>query len=262
MSLSNLSSTQQPEERPDDRVSPTQGLLSQAQLAAIEPLTLKLKEILARASISLVEAGFLLLKAKEILGYGHFRSWLGQNFSLSAKTANRFMSVAQMVQQLQLDDQMVSRMLSLNMKTLYELAAKSTPKEIKTQVFSELQAGHDVSLAQVRRMKDTVVPFTEKKSENAFYINGKRLQEIGFWLEHHHAALESDRKLRKDLKTRLQAQLIMLKDTVKLLEERAYTPIEASLTLYLPSRPEQVRETLEPDSESPTLHKPSSDGGG
>lgn len=120
----------------------------------LETITVLLKEKLSLALQDLVEAGYLLQEAKQLLGHGNFCLWLKNNFKMSLKSANRFMSVASMVQRHNLEHQMVGQLMSLDLKGLYELAAKSTPKEVQEQVFQAISDGRQVNYPYIRFLKN------------------------------------------------------------------------------------------------------------
>lgn len=161
-------------------------LSRQEQLAQI---TDELKHRLQEAAHNLIESGRLLIQAKRLVGHGHFRDWLHLNFSMSAKTANRFMSVSQLVERFQLDEQMMGRLLTLDLKTLYELAAKSTAAGVQQEMLQQLSQGRDVSYELIRLCKRdmSTEPAT---SESELTRLTQRVNQFASWLENHQPELE------------------------------------------------------------------------
>lgn len=151
---------------------------------ALAALTTALAAKLAETAQNLVEIGQLLIQAKRLLGHGRFRTWLGEHFSMSAKTANRFMSVAQMVARHELTPPQVDLLLSLDLKSLYELAAKSTPHELQRNLINDLCRQRELSYAQIRsrKLEAQHAPDQSPTDLSGFTM---RLQRFTTWLEAH-----------------------------------------------------------------------------
>lgn len=114
--------------------------VSSSQKQKLEVITGHLRQSLVNPSREIVISGLLLIQAKSLVGHGNFRQWLSENFNMSAKTANRFMSVAQMVKRHQLDDDSIAKLLSLDLRVLYELAAKSTSASVQQRALTEIDS--------------------------------------------------------------------------------------------------------------------------
>lgn len=119
----------------------------------LQQITRQLQTKLSEASQGLVEAGELLLKAKDILPHGKFQAWLREHFSMSGKTANRLMSIATMVIKLNLPASLVSELVRLDFNTLCEIAAKSTPQEVQNRVLAKIADGQPINYNLVRNIK-------------------------------------------------------------------------------------------------------------
>ena len=63
-----------------------------ASVPKLAVITSKLHDVFKRRGSDVIEAGRLLLQAKKELGHGKFLTWVGKEFSLSEKTAQRYMS--------------------------------------------------------------------------------------------------------------------------------------------------------------------------
>lgn len=119
----------------------------------LDTITELLKQKLSSVMQNIIESGDLLLEAKNLLGHGKFCLWLRENFKMSPKSANRFMSVALMVRQRQLQRDAVEQIMSLDLKSLYELSSRSTPVPVQEQIFSDIKAGKLVSYTYIKTLK-------------------------------------------------------------------------------------------------------------
>ncbi len=188
-------------------------------LAAIK---IELGQKLAETAHNLVESGRLLIRAKQILGHGKFRNWLNDNFSMSSKTANRFMSVAQMVNRFQLNDAAVSQLLSMDLKTLYELSAKSTTESVQRQMLSELSRNREVSYDLIRSFKreDQLGMAETHLADSEFTHFTQRLQRFTSWFEANQQTLQAP---LKELDARTRNELVdcaaKLREAQTLVEE-------------------------------------------
>lgn len=186
---------------------------------AIQSITLKLRQKLSEASHNLVESGDLLLRAKKLLGHGNFQPWLRENFSMSIKTANRFMSVAKMVQRLELKQDTVSDLLSLDLNTLYEIAAKSTPESVQRQIFAELELKNPVNYELVRLMKKQE-PHQPVMNELEFKQFTRMLKQFSNWFDHHQIQLQAPVKdVHGELRSQLESYARKLKAASTLVED-------------------------------------------
>lgn len=186
-------------------------------LAAIK---IELGQKLAETAHNLVESGRLLIRAKQLLGHGKFRNWLNDNFSMSSKTANRFMSVAHMVNRFQLNDAAVSQLLSMDLKTLYELSAKSTTESVQRQMLSELSRNREVSYDLIRSFKRED-QLTETHLEDSDFTHfTQRLQRFTSWFEANQQTLQAP---LKELDDRTRNELVdcaaKLREAQTLVEE-------------------------------------------
>ena len=89
-----------------------------------------------------IEIGQALIRQKAKLGHGNFLNWLAAEFGMSNPTASRFMNVA---------ERFGSKSFSvkdLDLTALYELAAPSTPEEVRSEVERRIAAGELVTAAR------------------------------------------------------------------------------------------------------------------
>ncbi len=137
-----------------------------------------------------LEAGRMLLQAKQLLGHGNFLTWLAQHFRLSAKSANRLMSVALLFQRLSPEPDAEALFMQLDNSALYELAAKSTPEEIQYYVLSLLRAGEAVTYSDIRLLKGQ--PQIRHLRDRAVVMRFMGLLEaFKIWFEKHHSELKT-----------------------------------------------------------------------
>lgn len=204
------------------------------ELDAIRTITQKLRQKLSEASHNLVESGELLLRAKKLLGHGNFQPWLRENFSMSIKTANRFMSVAKMVQRLELKNDTVADLLSLDLNTLYEIAAKSTPESVQRQVFAEMERKNPISYELVRMMKKQE-PLQPVMDEFEFRQFTRMLKQFSNWFEHHQPQLQAPLKeMQDDMRIQLESYAQKLKAASNLVEDMLSQA--SAITIDVPSQ--------------------------
>jgi hypothetical protein len=81
------------------------------------------------------EIGKTLVEAKTLLPHGYFSKWLDAEFCWPERTAQRYMQVARV-----LGDK-ADTVSDLPAAALYNLAAKSTPDELRDEILEQLEAG-------------------------------------------------------------------------------------------------------------------------
>ena len=104
-----------------------------------------------RVVADIIEIGRRLTKCKRICGHGNFLPWLDREFGWSEDTAERFIQVAALSNQI---PQVAE--FSLPISGRYLLAAPSTPDEARTEIVERAEAGEPVSVAKIKRVIDTV----------------------------------------------------------------------------------------------------------
>lgn len=96
----------------------------------------------------MIEIGLALIRQKGRLPHGAFLPWIEAEFGMSQQTSMRFMSVAERYGSIK-----PSNLELLPPSALYELAAPSTPPEVRAEVEALLVDGAKVTVADIRRMK-------------------------------------------------------------------------------------------------------------
>ena len=99
-----------------------------------EQLRKQAARIRGNITVSVIEIGRELLKAKELLDHGQFIAWVESEVGIMARSAQRYIGAAELCNK----NDTVSL---LPPTTIYLLAAKSTPKEVVNEVIAKAAAG-------------------------------------------------------------------------------------------------------------------------
>jgi hypothetical protein len=101
------------------------------------------------AAESIYEIGVALRKVKTVLGRrGKWEQWLGEEFQWTVRTAQRYMSVA-----LRMTEAYEGDKLSLYAPSaLYDLAAESTPEEVRQEAAKIAESGQKVTHSGVQEL--------------------------------------------------------------------------------------------------------------
>ncbi len=125
-------------------------------------ITVELHAIFKRGADDVIQVGRLLLQAKKELGHGRFLPWLDKEFSLSEKTAQRYMAAHKfwvtVIEPLRKSDKMSD--LRLHLSALYEL--------VETQHSGTLD-GYPVTQADIEAILN-------EATKN--WVGSERLREI------------------------------------------------------------------------------------
>lgn len=108
----------------------------------------RIKVRMERTVQDIIEIGIDLNKVKVSLGHGNFLRWIEAEFGMSESSAIRFMRVAAMYEAKSVT------VTDLTAKALYELAAPSTPQEVRDQVEELVLDGEKVTVADIKAMKE------------------------------------------------------------------------------------------------------------
>jgi hypothetical protein len=143
----------------------------------LEDAAKRIKDRIKVTKENIIEIGRELTAVKERIGHGNFQSWIESEFSWSLKTAERFMQVTDYFTTDEKID--IVTILNVDITALYELAAPSTPEEVRSVVADKLRAGDTVTIAEVKELK-RVAKEREKAAEIDNQLQGLReaLQRI------------------------------------------------------------------------------------
>jgi hypothetical protein len=92
-----------------------------------------------------IEIGRRLIECKRIVGHGNWLPWLKKEFDWSADTAERFIQVAKLSDQI---PQIAE--FKLPMSGLYLLGAPGVPTEVRTEVIEQAKGGATVTHEQIK----------------------------------------------------------------------------------------------------------------
>jgi len=124
-----------------------------------------------------IEIGRRLAEAKEIAGHGNFLPWLEHEFGWSVSTAENYINLFKLSAKFPIVGN-----LNLDLRSLYMLAAPSTPAEARAEIIARAEAGEQVTVAEVKtaiakrkpepkpKRKPTVNP-----AAAAFFVNEDQL---------------------------------------------------------------------------------------
>ena len=127
---------------------------SYIELANLETLvflseeTAKLHKLLKRTAQDLVNIGTSLNKVKDRLEYGKFTKWLEAEFTMSERTAQRLMKVANTFT----PDTVAG--LDILPSALYELSKTATPEVVVEEAIAKAKQGETISRPLIKTIKD------------------------------------------------------------------------------------------------------------
>lgn len=104
--------------------------------------TAAIKTLTRRAGQDIIEIGQRLHAVKERVDHGAFGPWVDREFGWSQPTAQRFMRVAQVFQNRQID--------GFGVSALYALASGNVPDEIRERFITQAESGEPVRYRDVR----------------------------------------------------------------------------------------------------------------
>jgi hypothetical protein len=130
-----------------------------AGLHALERHAKAIRELRARAARDIVGIGERLAAARNICGHGDWKPWLDREFGWSESTALNFMRVAELSKAQRVTD------LDLPLRSLYVVAAPSTPASLRREVLDRAEAGDPPSYEEIKEAVEVAKP--EKQTKRA-----------------------------------------------------------------------------------------------
>ena len=94
-----------------------------------------------------IEIGRHLIEAKRACGHGNWLPWLEREFGWTERTAQRFMQISELLRK---NDTLSD--LDLPIGSLSLLAQRSTPEEVRGEVFARAKAGEKLLPRTIRAM--------------------------------------------------------------------------------------------------------------
>lgn len=111
--------------------------------AALRGQAARIRDRMKTTTAMVVEIGRDLMAVRQHLEHGQFGAWVEAECGFSARSAQRYMAAAEFAAD---KNDIVSHLLPA---VVYQLAAKSAPENVVTEVMSRLSAGEVVSAEQV-----------------------------------------------------------------------------------------------------------------
>jgi len=102
-------------------------------------------EIKMRMRGVVIEVGAALRRIKDRLGHGRFGKWLSAEFGFTERTAQNYMAAAALVAKYE-------TVSYLQPKTLYQLAAPTTPDAVRDEIIQRFNAGERVADQTVKEL--------------------------------------------------------------------------------------------------------------
>jgi hypothetical protein len=198
------------------------------ELTSLSTLTVEIDALNEQANIyanqALVYAakcGQKLLLAKAQCNHGQFKSWLDENCKTSYTVAKKYMRLAADMPQL-LDSKGAASPL-LGLSQAIELL--SATEEVKTEVTTRIEAGEDVTIKEIQRLKKEAVDLLAEKQVVQNYLISKTQQaeELQRKVNFQALTVESVEKQNTELRNRDQSLIDakVSEEKVKLLLENS-----------------------------------------
>jgi hypothetical protein len=105
----------------------------------------EIRRLGTRIVFDVIEIGRRLTLAKDIAGHGNWLVWLEREFKWSVSTAENYINLFK----LSAEFPTVGN-LDLDFRSLYQLAAPSTPPEVRDEIIARAEAGEPVTAAAVK----------------------------------------------------------------------------------------------------------------
>jgi Protein of unknown function (DUF3102) len=146
------------------------------------------KGLMRRTAEDLIEIGTALIRQKGSLPHGMFLPWIEAEFVMSENTATRMMNVARVFggKSASVED--------LTPTALYELAAPSTPLEVRIEIDKRIEAGELVTAADIRELKDDYAEVVQFASEKTAQLTAAEQSNLDLVANAHRLATEESEK--------------------------------------------------------------------
>lgn len=198
----------------------------------------EIRSAAVRIMDQMIVAGAHLAMAQDAMarrGNGDFQAWVERETPVSVRTAYDWISVYRNI-----GEEVYARLAQTDRlpdrKTLYALAAPSTPPEVREAVIQKVEAGESVTVREVdeaKRQATAAKREAQEQRERAAQMQEQMDQQS-------QAANEEHRKLISDL-THLEETKNRLSDTIRKLEAR---PTEVRTVEKIPDGFKNVAEAI------------------
>ncbi|OSJ17133.1 hypothetical protein BST63_24505 [Bradyrhizobium canariense] len=105
----------------------------------------RVKKLLPTIIPAIIQVGTHLEEAKSMIPHGRFGAYCLEEMGISDKSAQNYMNLAKLAR-----SQDPAELAKLAAGAAYELAAKSTPETVVSEVLSDVRAGRSVSEGEVK----------------------------------------------------------------------------------------------------------------
>ncbi len=118
--------------------------LSATEATELQAVTARIKDRLTRQVSDIIDTGCDLIEVKSKLDHGQFENWLTQEFSMTTRTARRFMQAATWA------EGKSDTVSVLTPTAIYLLSAPSTPESVAQTVFKSVESGEPAKPEAIR----------------------------------------------------------------------------------------------------------------
>jgi hypothetical protein len=147
-----------------------------------------IKGLLRRTAEDLIEIGTKLNHGKDLLPHGMFLPWIAAEFDdMGETTAWKMMHVAEVYGKSPLGK-------LLKPSALYELAAPSTPLEVRIEIEKRIDAGELVTAADIRELKADYAEVVQFASEKTAQLTAAEQSNLDLVANAHRLATEESEK--------------------------------------------------------------------
>lgn len=136
-------------------------MLTEDKAASARAAAERIRGRMQLAAESIIEVGKELIAQKAALGHGNFLPWIEAEFGMSRDSAHRFMTIAGEL------GPNVEHVRHLSSRTLYALAAPSTPEPVRAEVLERAANGEKVTAKEIEALKRKLAKAEEEAAENA-----------------------------------------------------------------------------------------------
>lgn len=177
-----------------------------------------------QALVYAAKSGQKLLLAKAQCNHGEFKSWLDENCKIPYATAQRYMRLAKECPQF-LNSNLATSPILPSISQMIELL--SAPEEIKTEVTAKIEAGEDVTVKEIQRLKKEAADLLASKNALQSDLMQKveqldqKQKRINFLELDKEATVKQNDELRNQLAFKVDEQV-----QARLAEERATLILE------------------------------------
>jgi hypothetical protein len=161
------------------------GAISPADATGLRAKAVKVREMVQKTMSAIVEVGNELLDAKHKLNHGHFKSWIEAECGFSHSAALNYMRVAEFAKTKN------ATVALLAPRTVYKLAAPSTPAALADEIESRVAAGEQISHKQVLDALDDAL--NRRRNEE---LDRQRAERLSRMPKKKRQQIEADRLAR------------------------------------------------------------------